>query len=448
MCARSPNFEKGVGVGNSGLGNVERNSLRNTVNLLFFRRHMPLPVEDIRRQFPLLERLFGGSPVTYLDSAATAQKPEAVLNAMMDFYTNNYANPHRGMHVLAEEATVAFEDARRAVQTFIGAAHAEEIIFTKSCTESINLVAKSFGSILEKGDTVILSELEHHSNIVPWLQLKKEKSIELRWIPVLQDGTLDLNVYEELLKEKHVKLVCLTAQSNVTGVKPPLKKMIEQAHSAGAKVLVDAAQSIAHEKTHVLELDADFLAFSGHKLYGPTGIGILYGKKHILSVMPPFLGGGMMIHEVYNDHFSPADLPAKFEAGTQPIAEAVGLHAAIDWINQYSWGDIQAHEHNLIQKAYDQLSTIDGLTILGPTNPNDIHGCISFTIDGIHPHDLTDILGKRGICLRAGHHCAQILHRTLGINASTRLSVGIYNTEEEINRAITAIKEMIPHLKK
>lgn len=248
---------------------------------------------------------------------------------------------------------------------------------------------------------------------------------------------------KKFLAKGNVKMLSITAQSNVLGVRPPLKEMIALAHDAGALVLVDAAQSIAHVQTDVQELDADFLAFSGHKLYGPLGIGVLYGKRKILESMPPFLGGGMMIHEVETDHFSAADLPAKFEAGTQPVAEASGLKAGIDWLSQYSWNDITAHERSLVDHAYKVLSSINDITILGPQDPREIHGALSFTIEGVHPHDLTEILGRRGICLRAGHHCTQPLHQKLGITASTRLSVGIYTTSQEIDAAAQATQAII-----
>ena len=292
------------------------------------------------------------------------------------------------------------------------------------------------------GDAIVTTVLEHHSNIVPWQQLQ-DKGVAVRWVPCDAEGTLDLDVLEKHLSDGKVKLVAVTAQSNVLGVRPDVKKMIEMSHKAGALVLIDAAQSIAHQKTDVQELDCDFLVFSGHKLYGPMGIGVLYGKKKLLSDMPPFLGGGMMIREVTQNGYTTADLPQKFEAGTQSIAEAAGLHAAMDWINQYSWEDIAAHESALMAHAHAELSKIDGLKILGPSDARKIHGCLSFVIDGVHPHDITDVLGQKGICLRAGHHCAQPLHKQLGIGASTRLSVGIYNNKEEVAASCAAVHEAI-----
>ncbi|OGJ56288.1 hypothetical protein A3D88_01360 [Candidatus Peribacteria bacterium RIFCSPHIGHO2_02_FULL_52_16] len=407
---------------------------------------MALAMDRIRQDIPILKETFDGNPLVYLDNAATTQKPRAVLDAMTRFYETDNANAHRGMHVLAERATIALEDSRRTVQTFLHAAHPEEIVFTKSCTESINLVARGLSQAWIDADAIILSILEHHSNIVPWLQVKEERGCDLLWIDIHDDGTLNMQGFEEVLRHGTVKLVAITAQSNVLGIRPPLKEMIQKAHAAGALVLVDAAQAMAHEKIDVTELDCDFLTFSGHKLYGPTGIGVLYGKRKLLETLPPLLGGGMMIGEVFTDRFTTADVPAKFEGGTQPLAEAVGLDAAIDWLTQFSWDDITKHESLLMKKAYDLLQKIPGLTILCPNpNPNP-SPLLSFTIDGVHPHDLTEILGRKGICLRAGHHCTQPLHRRLGIPASTRLSVGIYNTTTELDLLAKELPEAVKRL--
>ena len=412
---------------------------------------MPLDISSIRRQFPILAERINGHPLVYLDSAATAQKPQCVLDAISHFYTNDNGNAYRGMHPLAERATEVLENTRRRVAHFIGAEHDEEIIFVRNATEGINLVAKSWGrQFLQKGDRVVLTILEHHSNIVPWLQLKEERGIEIDWIDIDDKGELQLDQLDSTLHTGKVKLVAITAQSNVLGIRPPLTKIIERAHAAGALVLVDAAQAIAHGPTNVHTLACDFLVFSGHKLYGPTGIGILYGKRSLLEQMPPFLGGGQMIREVHQGRFTPADIPMKFEAGTMPLAEAAGLHAAIDWISQYPWEEIHAHENDLLSLASEELSGVKGLQILGAfanqrlktkNQKLPVSGCISFAIDSVHPHDLTDILGQQGICLRAGHHCAQPLHERLGIAASTRLSVGIYTTEEEIRALRPAIEE-------
>ena len=397
---------------------------------------MSLNTLQIRQQFPILQQ------GTYLDSAATAQKPQLVIDAMKGFYETANANVHRGMHVLSEKATLAYEDARVTVQKFINASSPEEIIFTSGTTESINLVAKTWGKEnISEDDAVVLTLLEHHSNITPWMQLKDDNDCAIEWVELNAEENIDLTQLDAHLKKGNVKLVAVTGQGNVTGVRPPLKEIIAQAHKAGALVLIDAAQLITHHPTDVQDLDCDFLAFSGHKIYGPTGVGILYGKRKLLEKMPPFLTGGGMIAEVKHDHFTCAGLPTKFEAGTPPIAQAVGLRTAIDWLSKFKWTDIEAHEQSLIEKTFRELKKISGLTILGPNNPNKIFGCISFTIDGIHPHDLTDIIGQKGVYLRAGHHCAQPLHDHYGVPASTRLSIGIYNTEDDIEKVRPAIEE-------
>lgn len=397
---------------------------------------MALDISAIRGQFPILD-----SGLIYLDNAATAQKPQIVINAIKEFYETKNANVHRGMHGLAEQATVAYENARIAVQKFINSAHTEEIIFTKGCTESINIVANGF---IHPDDHIILSILEHHSNIVPWMT----KKAELHWIDIDDAGNLNIKDFEKILTKEKIKLVAITGQSNVLGTRPPLKDIIQKAHAAGARVFVDAAQLIAHHQINVQELDCDFLSFSGHKLYGPTGVGVLYGKRELLEKMPPFIGGGMMIKEVTLTGFTPADIPQKFEGGTPPIAQAIGLNAAIDWLAQFNWKDVEEHEHNLINHAIQTMNQIDGLIILPSCHgekkiaqdDTERSGCLSFIIEGIHPHDLTDILGEHGICLRAGHHCTMPLHKRLEIPASTRVSFGIYNTKEEIDILSDAIE--------
>ena len=404
---------------------------------------MGLPVSQIRRQFPLLSEAMEGHPLVYLDSAATTQKPDVVLQAMDTFYETANANVHRGMHGLAEAATNAYENARVTVQRFLHAQHSEEIIFTKNATEGINLVARSLGDTWRKGDAVIVSALEHHSNIVPWLQLKEEKDIDVRWADIDDIGIVSVDDIDRHLADGNVKMVAVTGQSNVLGTKPDLTHIIRKAHEAGAVVLVDAAQFAAHDTIDVQSLDCDFLVFSSHKVYGPTGIGVLYGKKELLAAMPPFLGGGMMIQEVTHSGFTSADLPQKFEAGTPPIAEAVGLASALDWLGQFSLEDRATHEQQLLKAALDMLHEVRGVRVLGPGYAEQISGCVSFTTDGVHAHDLTDLLGKRGFCLRAGHHCTQPLHARLGIPASSRLSVGIYNTEEEIRALGPAIADIL-----
>lgn len=399
----------------------------------------------IRKQFPILSRQIDGHPLVYLDTAATAQKPYAVLDAMREFQERHNANAHRGMHVLAEAATQELERSRQTVQRFLHAAHHDEIVFTKNATESINLVAQTYGSTLTNGDAIALSILEHHSNIVPWLMLQDRQGVELRWLDVDDKGCVRREELERTLADGRVKLLAITAQSNVTGSRPDVTGFTALAHAHGARVLVDAAQHVAHHPTHVQEWDADFAVFSGHKLYGPTGIGVLYGKRELLRAMPPFLGGGGMIQSVTTQGFQPADAPAKFEAGTQPLAEAVGLRAAMEWVEEQGWTEIEAHERALSAHAHTVLLRIPGLLIMRD-HPG-ASGCISFTLQGVHPHDLTEMVGRQGICLRAGHHCAQPLHDRLGVSATTRLSVGLYNTPEEITAASQAIQAALHTLR-
>ena len=434
---------------------------------------MAIDLTSIRAQFPILQQAIAGHPLVYLDNAATMQKPQAVLDAMDHFYKEDNANVHRGMHALAERATVAYENARATVQNFLHAKRTDEIIFVKSATEGINLVARSFAAThLREGDTILLTKLEHHSNIVPWLQLKEERGIEVQWIDIDDAGALRMDQLDRIFAEHRVKLVAVTGQSNVLGVRPDLSAIITHTHDVDARVLIDAAQLAGHASIDVQNLDCDFLVFSGHKVYGPTGIGVLYGKSELLSTMPPFLGGGMMIQEVFEDRFTPADPPAKFEAGTPAIAEAIGLATALEWLEKIPAADRAVHEDALLKHAVEQLTPIPGLRLLGPMGnvecgmrnvatknysklhttyhiphtayriPHTPSGCLSFTLDNIHPHDLTHLLGEQGICLRAGHHCTQPLHRRLGINASSRLSVALYNTMEEIDRVAPAIMEI------
>lgn len=416
---------------------------------------MSIDPAAIRAQFPIFHR---PERWAYLDSAASAQKPEAVLQAMDAFARGNYANVHRGMHPLAERATDAFEAARSAVRRFLRAAHVDEVIFTKSSTEALNLVARSWGKAhLRKGDAVVLTLLEHHSVIVPWLQLKEEIGIEVLWADIDDHGNLKLEELTRMLRRGDVRLVSVTGLSNVLGVRPPLRTIVEQAHAAGALACVDASQLAAHHPIDVQELDCDFLALTAHKTYGPTGIGALYARRELLKAMPPFLGGGGMILTVTREGFTPADAPQKFEAGTPPIIEAVGWHAALEWLKQYDWKDIEEYEMHLLTVAAETLSEIPKLRILGPLAGHTKYvirnttyapsGCLSFVIPGIHPHDLTTLLGEQGFCLRAGHHCTEPLHRRLGIDASTRLSVALYNTEEEIRALGPALLRAIKTLR-
>lgn len=403
---------------------------------------MRLDSKAVRRQFPILSDGF-----CYLDNAATTQKPQIVLDSMNTFYISQNANINRGVHKLGEAATLAYDDARKAVQDFLHAKKSHEIIFTRNTTEAINLIAKTFGSSLKKNDVIALSILEHHSNIVPWLQLKDERGIILEWIDITDTGEIDETSLNTILAKKS-KLLAITAISNVLGTKLPLKKIIDHAHKNGTLVLVDAAQMAAHEEIDVQELDCDFLAFSGHKMYGPTGIGVLYGKEKLLNELPPFLGGGDMIQNVEKDHFTSAELPRKFEAGTPAIAETVGLHAAIDWMKSVGMENIAIHENELLTYALEKLQTIEGLTILGPKNPEKIASCISFTVKNIHPHDLTQLLSEKDVYLRAGHHCTQPLHKRLGLAATSRLSIAAYNTHEEIDRLTQELKTILSSWKK
>jgi cysteine desulfurase/selenocysteine lyase len=392
---------------------------------------MALDLTEIRSHFTAFQEK---EPPVYLDNAATAQTPDAVISAVDEYYQTYCANVHRGMHGLTERATLAYEDARRTVAVFLGAKYPSEIVFTKNCTESINLVARTWAEEnLQKGDTVALSVLEHHSNIVPWQQLAARKGVELEWIGIDDEGNLQISELDAVLQTGKVKLVALTGLSNVLGTLPDIADIAKKAHDAGALLLLDAAQLAAHHKIDVQDVDCDFLALSGHKLYGPTGIGVLYAKRDLLREMPPFLGGGMMINEVTTDSFSAAESPSKFEAGTPPIAQAIGLKAAIEWLSKYSWEDIEAHEQSLLETCTQMLAAQEGVTIFGPKKAKHRSGCISFTVEAVHPHDLTDLLGQEGIALRAGHHCTQPLHKHLGVPATSRVSFGIYNSVQEID---------------
>lgn len=405
---------------------------------------MSLDLLSLQSQFAFLA---GENPIAYLDSAATSQKPKAVIDAMSHFLSLTNANVHRGVYPLAEAATRLYSEARKTVAGFIGA-KSHEIIFTKNITEAINLVARSFGETLKKNDRIALSILEHHSNIVPWQQLESRSGIGLDWITLDAEGNLDLDVLIGILQKRQVKLVAISGLSNVLGTAPNIKKITALAHEYGALTLVDAAQLIAHAPLDVRDIDCDFCCFSSHKLYGPTGIGVLYGKQKLLESMPPFLGGGDMIQSVTTKGFSCAELPRKFEAGSMPTAEAVALATAIRWIKDIGFNEISRHESALMTYALQALQAIDGLTILGTKDPDNRLGCISFTVAGVHPHDLADIVGKEGVCIRAGHHCTQPLHDALGINASARISFGVYNTTHDIDRAVTGIKKAITLLRK
>ncbi len=402
----------------------------------------PIESVDVRADFPILRRdVHPGVPLVYLDSSATAQKPNVVLEAMDDYYRKYNANIHRGVHTLAEEATAAYEEARKTIAEFIGASSTREIIYTRNTTEAINLVAATWGRAnLNSGDMVILTEMEHHSNLVPWQMLSAERGVRLEFIEVTSDGLLDLDGYQALLKEEP-KLVAFTHMSNVLGTINPAETIISMAHQAGALTLVDAAQSVPHFPVNVQQLDADFMAFSGHKMCGPTGIGVLYGKRAILEATPPYMGGGDMIKRVHLRSFTPNELPHKFEAGTPAIAEAIGLEAAIRYLNNFGMEAIAGHEHALISYTLEVLTQIPEVKVFGP-NADKKGGVASFVMDGIHPHDVAQILDRNGIAVRAGHHCAMPLHDKFDIPATTRASFYLYNTYQEIDILVDAIHKV------
>ncbi len=398
-----------------------------------------LDVTAIRRDFPILNQVHHDNvPLVYLDNAATSQKPECVIRAIDEYYRNYNANIHRGIHKLAEAATAAYESARERVRAFINAASSREIIFTRNTTEAINLVAHSWARAnLREGDVIVLSEMEHHSNLVPWQILAAERGIRLEFIPITEEGHLDLAAFDRLL-ELQPKLVSVVHMSNVLGTINPVAEIVARAHAAGAVVLVDGAQSVPHLPVDVRALDCDFLAFSGHKMCGPTGIGVLYGKRALLEAMPPFLGGGDMIKRVYLREFRPNDLPWKFEAGTPAIAEGIGLGVAVDYLSKLGMAEVHAHEQAIVRYAMEQLNEIKGLRILGPA-ANERGGVVAFTVEGIHPHDISQLLDRDGIAIRAGHHCCMPLHDRLGIVASARASFYVYNTEEEVDLLVRSL---------
>jgi cysteine desulfurase/selenocysteine lyase len=391
------------------------------------RSHL-LDTNTIREQFPILERrLENGKPLIYFDNGASTQRPLAVIDAMRSVEETCYSNVHRGGHNLAAETTQLYEQARTSVQQLLNARVRQEIIFTSGTTAGINLVAQSYGgSQLRAGDEILLTEMEHHSNIVPWQQIAARTGAVIRWVPLRADFHLDLDAFDQLLTPR-TKIVAVTAISNVLGTMNSLSAIISRAHSVDAVVLVDAAQAAPHEVLDVQELDCDFLAFSGHKMLGPTGIGVLYGKEKLLDKMPPFLGGGSMIHRVTLDGFTPADLPHKFEAGTPPIVQAIGLGAAIEYLKQVGLAAVREHELQLTRHAHELLAPITGLRIFGPA-PEEKGGIVTFALAGVHPDDLSRLLDVQGIAVRAGHHCAMPLHERLGVSASCRASFYLYNT--------------------
>jgi len=399
---------------------------------------MPLNVETVREEFPILQRKFHDKPLVFLDSAASSQKPRAVIDAVANVWCHSYANVHRGLYALAEEATEAYEAARTKVAAFIHAPEPAEVIFVRNATEALNLLVYSWGeSNVEAGDRIVVTELEHHANLVPWQQLAKRKGAELVYVPVTDEGFLDLDVLTSLLKGGRVRVVACSAMSNVLGTTPPVAEIARQAHDAGALVVVDGAQAVPHFPVDVQALGADFLAFSGHKMCGP-GVGVLWGRRQLLQAMPPFLFGGEMIRSVRWEASTWNDLPYKFEAGTPPIAEAIGLGVAVDFLSEIGMEAIHEHERSLVIYAMERLAGIPGLQILGPGAPHR-GGVVSFWLDGTHPHDVAAILDEEGICVRAGHHCAQPLHERFGIPASTRASFYLYNDEADVDRLVAGL---------
>lgn len=398
-----------------------------------------LLIESIRADFPILQReAHPGIPLIYLDSTATSQKPLSVIEAMDRFYRRSNANIHRGIHILAEESTELYESARDRIAQFINAPSAKQIIFTRNTTEAINLVANSWGrKFLHRGDVILLTEMEHHSNLVPWQILAAQLDLKLEFIPVSPDGYLELDEYSRLL-DLSPKLVAFTHMSNVLGTINPAKEMIELAHRVGAVTLLDGAQSVPHFAVDVQDLAVDFLAFSAHKMLGPTGIGVLFGKKSYLEDMPPFLGGGDMIKRVHLRSFSPNEIPHKFEAGTPAIAEAVGFNEAINYLVNVGMKTVSEYEHKIVDYALERLIEIPGVSILGPSS-NHRGGVVSFTLQGVHPHDISQILDRDGIAIRAGHHCAMPLHEKYHLAASARASFYLYNTLREVDSLVNSI---------
>ena len=401
---------------------------------------MNLP-SDLKDRFPLLSQIINGHQIVYLDSAASSQKPDSVIEAMNSYYRTINANVHRGAYEIAAQATEAMEMSRGQIAKFIGANSANEVVFTKNATESFNLVARSWGGQnLSEGDAVLITDMEHHANIVPWQILGAERGFEIRWIPLTSDGHLDLDQLDQLLDG--VKMVSVTAMSNVLGTLNPVREIADRAHEVGALVTVDASQYVPHLPTNVNDLGADLMCFTGHKMCGPTGIGVLWGREEILDSMPPFLGGGEMILDVRRDGFTPNELPHKFEAGTPPIAEIIGLGAAVSFLESLGMAEIRQHEIQLTEYALIALGERygDELTIHGPKDASQRGGVLSIQYRDVHPHDLSQVLDQRGICVRAGHHCAKPLMRELGVGATARASLYLYNDESDIDALVDSLE--------
>jgi len=404
-------------------------------------RRVRFDVAAARRDFPILSRSVHGKPLVYLDNGATSQKPQAVIEALSRYYREENANIHRGVHFLSEQATAAYEEARQKIQAFINAAHKEEIIFVRGTTEAVNLVAQSYGrSALKAGDEIIISAMEHHSNIVPWQMLREQTGARLRVIPINHDGELVLDEYRRLLNDK-TKIVSVTHVSNALGTVAPVHEIVTAAHERGIPVMLDGAQAVPHLKVDVQELGCDFYAFSGHKMFGPTGVGVLYGRRELLDKMPPYQGGGDMISLVTFEKTHYNVLPYKFEAGTPNIAGGIGLGAAVDYLQRLAWEQVVAHEEDLLAYATEKLAVIDGLRIIGTAKEK--VGVLSFVFDKIHAHDVGTILDQEGVAVRAGHHCAMPVMQRFGVPATTRASFAFYNTRDEIDVLANALQSVL-----
>jgi cysteine desulfurase/selenocysteine lyase len=403
----------------------------------------PLDVHAIRAEFPILKREINGKPLVYLDNAASAQKPEFVIESVAGVYRSYYANVHRGLHTLANESTEAFEQARKDVAGFLNARSESEIVFTRGATEAINLVASSLDHLLLEGDEIVISQMEHHSNIVPWRLLADRRGLKLKWAPVTPSGELDMEAFEALLTEK-TKLVSIVHMSNVLGTVNPAERIVALAHARGIPVLLDGSQSAVHLDVDVQALDCDFFAFTGHKLYGPSGAGALYAKGDWLERLPPWQGGGEMIADVYEDRVTFADLPHKFEAGTPAIADVIGLGAAIRWLEKFDRREILEHERALHDRALAGIQDIEGLKLIGTAQ--DKGAILSFAIEGAHAHDIAQLLDKYGVAVRAGHHCAQPLMRVFGVDSTARASFALYNTLEEADAFADSLRKAVGFL--
>ena len=399
---------------------------------------LPRSIEEIRDEFPILARQIHGHPLAYLDNGATAEKPLAVIETLDRYWREHNANVHRGVHTLSEEATALYEDARQILADHLGADR-REVVFVRNATEALNLVAYSWGRTnLTEGDRIVVTEMEHHSNVVPWYQVAQEKGAHLDWAPITDEGRLDIDALASLL-EQGPKLVCVAHVSNVLGTINPISEIARMAHDAGALLVVDGAQAGPKLELEMAELGADFYAVTAHKMYGPTGIGALFGRRELLEEMPPFIGGGSMIRKVSKELITWADLPAKFEGGTPAIGEAIGFGAAVRWLDELGLPAVHAAEAELTAYALERIAEVPGLTVFGPPAGDDRGGIVSFAMDGVHAHDISEILDRHGVAVRAGHHCAQVLMQRLGVPATTRASFAVYNTRGEVDRLIDGL---------